>query len=106
RGRLHPVGCGGLRRDVRAGDIPRSVEFASSLEERIAFELPFDICGKIEVGELQQLDGLHQLRRHYEGMALPKLESLGKCHGPSGRAAVLSTKSIASARGVWSDFCL
>jgi hypothetical protein len=84
RGRLHPVGCSGLRRDVRLGDISGSVDFSRSLEQRIAFELPFDICGKIEVGELQQLDGLHQLRRHYEGMALPKLESLGKCHRPSG----------------------
>ena len=29
-----------------------------------------DIGNQIEVGELQQLDGLHQLRRHHQGMAL------------------------------------
>ena len=31
---------------------------------------------QIEIGELQQLDGLHQLRRHDQRLALPNLESL------------------------------
>ena len=79
--RLHPVRHGGLGRDVSVGDIAGPVVLSSSLEQRIAFELPFHIRRQVQIGELQQLDGLHQLRRHYEGMALPKLESLGKRHG-------------------------
>jgi hypothetical protein len=29
---------------------------------------------------LQQLDGLHQLRRHHQGLALADLQSLGQRH--------------------------
>ena len=96
--RLHPVRHGGLGRDVSVGDIAGPVVLSSSLEQRIAFELPFHIRRQVQIGELQQLDGLHQLRRHYEGMALPKLESLGKRHGASG-AAVLLNQIRSQARG-------
>ncbi len=105
-GRLHPIGRAGLGRDVRVGGIPSSVAFSSSLEQRIAFELPFHICGQVQIGELQQLDGLHQLRRHYEGMALPKLESLGKRHGHSETAVLLNQIDRKRARGAWSNSCL
>src|SRR5262249_29043864 len=91
----------GLRCYVRLGDISGSVDFSISLEQRIAFEFPFDICGKIEVGELQQLDGLHQLRRHYEGMALPKLESLGKCHGAFWAGGCPAQPNRSQARGAF-----
>jgi hypothetical protein len=51
-----------------------------TLQQRIALEFPFHIGGQIEVRELQQLDGLHQLRRHHERVALPDFESLTKRH--------------------------
>src|SRR5206468_1800338 len=46
----------------------------------VALKLAVHIGGQIEVGELQQLDGLHQLRRHDERLALPELESLRQRH--------------------------
>jgi hypothetical protein len=58
-----------------------SIILSGALEQRIALELSFHVGGKVQVGELQQLDGLHQLRRHHKGMALPDFESLSKRHG-------------------------
>src|SRR4029450_5379955 len=58
-----------------------SVTLSGALEQRIALELSFHVGGKVQVGELQQLDGLHQLRRHHKRMALPDFESLSKRHG-------------------------
>ena len=57
-----------------------AVALAAALEQRIALQLGLDIAGEIEIGQLQQLDGLHQLRRHHQRLALPELESLGKRH--------------------------
>ena len=57
---------------------------AARLEQRIALELGVDIGDEVEVGELQQLDGLHQLRRHHQRLALPDLESLGQRHEGAG----------------------
>ena len=51
-----------------------------ALQQRIALELAFHIGRQIEIGELQQLDGLHQLRRHHERLALPEFESLRERH--------------------------
>ena len=48
-----------------------------TFQQWIALELSLDIGGEVEIRELQQLDGLHQLRRHHQGLALTKLESLG-----------------------------
>ena len=45
-----------------------------ALQERVALELALDIGDEVEVGELQQLDGLHQLRRHHQRLALPQFE--------------------------------
>src|SRR5262245_8573582 len=45
RGGLHPVRRSGLGRDVSVSDIANSLAFSSSLEQRIALELPFHICG-------------------------------------------------------------
>ena len=64
-----------------------------SLKQGVLFELPFDVGGQIQVRELQQLDGLHQLRRHHERVALSDLESLGERHFDGGRA-------------IWSKSCL
>ena len=44
-------------------------------------ELVLHIGREVEIGELQQLDGLHQLRRHHQRVALPDFESLGERHG-------------------------
>ena len=49
--------------------------------ERVAFELGIHVGDKIEVGELQQLDGLHQLRRHDQRLALAEFELLCQRHG-------------------------
>ena len=54
---------------------------AGALEQRIALELGLDIGGKIKAGELQQLDGLHQLRRHHQRLALAELQVFAKRHG-------------------------
>ena len=69
------------RRSSAIGGATVPIPFAlDALQQRIALELPLHIGGEVEIGELQQLDGLHQLRRHHERMALPNLKSLGKRH--------------------------
>ena len=45
------------------------------LEKRILLELLSDIGGELEVGQLQQLDRLLQLRRHDQGLALAQIET-------------------------------
>jgi hypothetical protein len=44
------------------------------------FELVVDISGQIQVRELQQLDRLHQLRRHHQRLGLAEFQSGGQCH--------------------------
>ena len=39
----------------------------------IALEFGVHMGRQIKVGELQQLDGLHQLRRHHQGLRLAEL---------------------------------
>ena len=70
-----------LRGDRLGGavDHPR-LAFGGAFEQRVLFELPFDVGGQIQVRELQQLDRLHQLRRHHERLALAHLQSLSQCH--------------------------
>ena len=51
-----------------------------ALEERVALEFGLDIGGEIEMGELQQLDRLQQLRRHHQGLALAELQPLQQTH--------------------------
>ena len=59
---------------------PRRVALRHALQQRIALELAVDIGNEIQVRELQQLDGLHQLRRHHERLALPDFKSLRQRH--------------------------
>src|SRR6516225_4046982 len=74
-----------------------SVILSQAFEQRIALELPLHVGGKVEIGELQQLDGLHQLRRHHQRMALANFESLSERHlvlkgRPPGPASTASTQ--------------
>ena len=65
------------RRGSRFGGLGRGfVAVAGALEQRIFFQLGVDVSRKVKAGELQQLDGLHQLRRHHQRLGLAELESL------------------------------
>src|SRR5262245_35338175 len=111
---LGPIGHGSLplRRRRALGRPPLAVAFAlpGALKQRIALELSLDIGGKVEIGELQQLDGLHQLRRHHQRMALANLESLGQRHiglGWSVGARALAAGVISRWKSInWSNSCL
>ena len=60
-----------LSRAFAVGDGRAFLAFAfGALEQRVAFELGFDIGDEIEARKLQQLDGLQKLRRHHQGLAL------------------------------------
>ncbi len=58
----------------------RAFGVLDALEQRIALELGLDIGHQIQVRQLQELDRLHQLRRHHQRLALAKLEFLRKRH--------------------------
>ena len=45
----------------------------SALEQRIALQLLLDEGGQVQVRQLQQLDRLHQLRRHHQRLRLAEL---------------------------------
>ena len=47
-----------------------------AFEERVAFELRFDIGDEVEARELEQLDGLQELRRHHQGLALAHFQPM------------------------------
>ena len=86
------AGLGRLVGGLRAVDAGRRLAVGvAGLEQRVALELGVDIGDQVEIGELQQLDGLHQLRRHHQRLALPDLESLGQRH---------------ESGVIWSDSCL
>ena len=72
--------CRDRRQGAAIGLAPIFRAVPGALQQRVALELPLHIGGKIEIGELQQLDGLHQLRRHYQRVALPNLETLSERH--------------------------
>ena len=66
---LRFLGAIGLRLFRRLGSGRRFF----TLEQRIALKLGVDEFGEFEVRELQEPDGLLQLRRHYQLLALPQL---------------------------------
>jgi hypothetical protein len=86
----HPVGTGAFRlpggrslgclalRFGLAGT--RGLLRGRPFQQRIALQLAFYISCQIMVGQLQQLDGLHQLRRHHERLGLSKQKSLCESH--------------------------
>ena len=61
-----PLGDG-LARDRRLGAL------AGALQQRIALQFLFHEGRKVEIGQLQQLDRLHQLRRHHQRLGLAEL---------------------------------
>src|SRR5262249_38807593 len=58
----------------------RLLAFARALQQRIALELVLHVGGEVEIGQLQQLDRLHELRRHHERLALADQQLLRECH--------------------------
>ena len=54
-------------RDRRLGAV------AGALQQRIALQFLLDKGRQIEIGQLQQLDRLHQLRRHHQRLGLAEL---------------------------------
>ena len=49
------------------------VGVVGALKQRIALQLLLHKGCKVEIGELQQLDRLHQLRRHHQRLGLAEL---------------------------------
>jgi len=74
----------GLRRQSRLGLRHRFSVVGALVEQRVALEFAFDIRDEIEIGELQELDRLHELRRHDQRLALADQQSLCKRHGYPG----------------------
>ena len=61
--------------------VPLGIPVAvNSLQQRVALEFRFHIGGKVEMGELEQLDRLQQLRRHHQGLPLAHLQALHQRH--------------------------
>ena len=52
---------------------PAVRSFAGAFQQRIALQFVFDEGGEVEVGQLQELDRLHQLRRHHQRLRLAEL---------------------------------
>ena len=71
----------GRHRFIGAGTF---VDCLFALEQRIAFDFGLDVVGEFEIRELQQLDGLLQLRRHHQRDALTNFEAGDDGHGAPG----------------------
>ena len=65
---------------LRLGFLRRPVlAFAfAALEQRVLFDLGLDESGQLQVGQLQHLDRLLQLRCHHQSLALAQLKPLRK----------------------------
>ncbi|GJE07550.1 hypothetical protein AOPFMNJM_2879 [Methylobacterium jeotgali] len=50
------------------------------LEQRVALQLGIHVGGEVELGELQELDRLQELRRHHQGLTLAHLQPLQQAH--------------------------
>ena len=81
----------------------RRVVVVVAFKQRIALELALHIGRQIEAGELQQLDGLHQLRRHHQRLGLAKLQSLRQSHEgfPAETGPILACFYIAGSAARW-----
>ena len=56
------------------------MKILGALEKRIALEFVLDIGGKFDIGQLQKLDRLQELRRHHHRLALTHDEFRGQSH--------------------------
>ena len=61
---------------IRGGVVAR----LGPVEQRIALDFLVDELLEFPMGELQQLDRLHQLRRHHQRLGLSELQSGGQRH--------------------------
>ena len=87
RARHHPRTCS-LRLLLRAQEIGearngRVGRGFALLQERIALELGLHIGRKLRMRKLQQLDRLHELGSHRQGLALAQLQPLHRTHEPT-----------------------
>jgi hypothetical protein len=74
RGRGKLIGGGAFGRNFRA---------LVAFQQRVALQLLLDEGGGFQIGELQQLDRLPQLRRHHERLGLTQIETRTDRHrGP------------------------
>jgi hypothetical protein len=61
---------------TRIAAVDRLAALIGAFEQGIALELAIHIGRQVQIRQLQQLDGLHQLRRHHQRLALTDLQSL------------------------------
>ncbi len=78
-----PAGLRGLAVALAPGIADLGRLGLGPLQQRITLELGIDVGGEVEVGELQKLDRLQELRRHHQGLALAHLEPLQQTHQPA-----------------------
>jgi len=64
-----------LRRLIGRGTLAVGLGPLVALEQRIPLQLLVDEAGDLDVGVLQQLDRLTQLRRHHQGLRLAEIEA-------------------------------
>ena len=75
---LSGVALGAL---VGRGPFGRHFRALVAFEQRVALQLLLHEGGHFLVGELQQLDGLTQLRRHHQTLRLPEFQPRSHRHG-------------------------
>ena len=83
------VGIGKLAAFGRLARHRRFAVFIGAVEQRIALQLLLDIGREVQIRQLQQLDRLHQLRRHHQRLRLAEFEALRQCHGGGRRSSLV-----------------
>ena len=66
---------------VEGDGLPNGVGGRITLKQRVPLQLLLDIRRGLDIGVLQQLDRLTQLRRHDQSLALAEVETWGYRHG-------------------------
>lgn len=52
----------------------RIIVLVLAFQQRVALQFGLDVGGQVEAGKLQQLDRLHELRRHHQRLALAEFQ--------------------------------
>ncbi|MCY1301800.1 hypothetical protein D9M70_514330 [compost metagenome] len=103
-GRLVP-GCA-LAALRRAWQIVIRLKF----EQRVLFDFLGDELIEFEMRHLQQLDRLHQLWRHHQGLGLAQMKAGGQCHADAKLPRNLLGRGVSPVAGValinWPKNCL